>query len=230
MNVPIEREITREPDVPELNQGAINLLTDLCFRQDDELKPADCIFVFGVVRQAEKCCGVVRGLLNQNISNRVILTGGMPKYSDSYDGYIKSEAQMLEELINPAEFPSVLFYRDDFSTNTLENVTEALKVYDFSQHQDIIFVCKSIHAIRGYLTLRRFLPHQNLIQHSFEEIDKTQGDIITRNNWFNSLAGKQKVYSQYLRLSFYGRRGDISFAEIQERVEKLEAMGYKLKM
>jgi hypothetical protein len=75
---------------------------------------------------AKQLASVVEDLLDKKISNKVFITGGTPSYTENA------------------------------LRNTLENVTEALKVLDFFSYSTILFVFKTHAAGRGYLTLKKY--------------------------------------------------------------------------
>jgi hypothetical protein len=160
------REIEKEPDVPELSVEQIKIITDLCFRADDVLEPADLIFVFGSFNHVQELAGIISDLLSKKLSKKVFITGGKPDYVDSAK-IEKSESLLVLEYIDQQLFNDVKFYNENKSMHTTGNVTEALKVLDFSNYKKIIYIFKAHTAGRGYLTLKRYLPHTKLMQKNF---------------------------------------------------------------
>lgn len=94
------------------------------------------------------------------------------------------------------------------STNTLENVLEARKVFPFSSIRRLLFVCKSHTAGRQYLTLAQHLPAElDYVPYTF---DADYGGVpVGRRTWAHTAAGRRRVWGEYLRICLYSRRGDI---------------------
>ncbi len=203
------REIEKEPDVPELSVEQIKIITDLCFRADDVLEPADLIFVFGSSHYVQELASIVSELLSKKLSNKVFITGGRPDYVDS--GKIdKSEYLLILDNINRQLFKGVEFYTENKSIHTTENVTEALKVLDFSKYKKIIFIFKSHASGRGYLTLKKYVPEAKLIQVSFNASYHDGVEVIKKENWYKTDLGRKRVWGEYLRIKKYSERGDIA--------------------
>jgi len=207
-----KREIEKEPEVPELSTSDIDNITKICFRNDDILEPADLIFVFGSSHHTKELADIISNLLSKKLSNKVFITGGRPDYIDSRK-IDKSENLLILDHIDRRLFEGVEFYTENKSVHTTGNVTEALKVLDFSKYKKIIFIFKAHASGRGYLTLRKYLPETKLIQLSFNTSYHDDAEIITKENWYKTDFGKKRVYGEYLRIKKYSERGDISKPE-----------------
>src|SRR6185503_8202402 len=157
-----KREIDRNPKTPVLSDRAIVLLTQLCFRPDDQVEQADLIFVFSTPMEVQIVSKILDELLLHGLSKQVFVTGGIPNFDDYT--VAKPESQLVLDMIHFSKYPNVKFYSESTSKNTKENVTEALKVLDFAQYKKVIFVFKSHAARRGYLTLKKYLPVTKLLQ------------------------------------------------------------------
>ncbi len=206
------REIEKEPDVPELSVDQIKILTDLCFRADDVLEPADLIFVFGSSHHLPELSAIITDLLLKKLSDKVFITGGMPDYVDSKK-IDKEESSLIFDYLDRKFFKDVGFYTENKSNHTTENVIEALKVLDFSNYKKIIFIFKSHASGRGYLTLRKYLPNTKLIQKTFNASYHDGLEVITRKNWHKTALGRKRVWGEYLRIKKYSERGDIAKPE-----------------
>jgi hypothetical protein len=209
------REVERSPIPPDLNNKAIELLTKLCFRPDDKLEKTDLIFAFSSTTEIEKFAQTIKDLVDQNISNKVFITGGVPKFSDSLI-IPKAESAIVLDLLHAAEYPNVEFFTENKSTNTLENVIEALKVLDFRNYKKITYIFKKHDSKRAYLTLKKFLPHTKLIQRTFDPVYPGTDRPLNRETWFTYDFGKSRVWGEYLRIKLYGRRGDIAYDDETE--------------
>lgn len=206
------REIEKEPDVPELSMEQIKIITDLCFRTDDVLEPADLIFVFGSYNHVQELVDTISDLLSKKLAAKVFITGGLPDYVDSAK-LKKAESQLVLDLIDPQKFKGVKFYNEDKSLHTTGNVIEALKVLDFSMYKKIIFIFKSHASGRGYLTLKKYLPQTKLIQVTFNASYHNGVEVITKENWYKTDLGRKRVWGEYLRIKKYSERGDIAKPE-----------------
>ncbi|MFA6554769.1 MAG: hypothetical protein WCS89_04695 [Candidatus Paceibacterota bacterium] len=194
-----KRLIEKEPDVPNLTKEEIDTISKACFRADDTLEPADLIFVFGSSHYVQELSETVCGLLEKKLANKVFVTGGIPKYTDSKK-IDKPESLLILDHIKTDKYRDVLFYNETVSRNTLENVTEALKVLDFSKFNKIIYVFKAHASGRGYLTLKRFLPNTKLMQKTFNVTYHDGAEEITKDNWYKTDFGRRRVYGEYLRI------------------------------
>jgi uncharacterized SAM-binding protein YcdF (DUF218 family) len=216
------REIERSPVPPKLNHQTIQLLTKLCFRPDDELEKADLIFAFSSTTEIEKFAQTIKNLVNQNISKKVFIAGGVPNFHDSLK-IPKAESSIVLELIKTTGYPDVEFFTESKSTNTLENVTESLKVLDFRNYKKIVFVFKKHDSRRAYLTLKKFLPNAKLIQQTFTPTYPNTDRPLNKDTWSTYDFGRSRVWGEYLRIKLYGQRGDIAYdAETKTLIEEIE--------
>jgi hypothetical protein len=220
-----KREVDRHPAVPELSEQAIKLITKLCFRPDDPIEHVNLIFVFSSPLEPQIVSKLIVDLLHQGISDKVFITGGSPgKYQDS-EIQSKPESLYVLERINRTNFPGVRFYSENKSSNTLENVTEALKVLDFRNYKKVMYVFKSHDSQRGYLTLRKFLPDAKLIQRTFSAQYPSTEKILNSETWHTYDFGRTRVWGEFLRIKTYGERGDIAYdQETKNLVNQIEEL------
>lgn len=80
-------------------------------------------------------------------------------------------------------------------------------------------MCKN-HAVgRQCRTLSKHIKNQiKYIPYGFNAIYK--GMPISRENWMNSEVGQSRVFGEYLRIIFLGKKGDI--LPIEETVNELD--------
>ncbi len=219
------REVDRHPAVPELSDEAIKLVTQLCFRRDDPIEPADLIFVFSTPLEPDIVVGIITDLLNHNISKKVFISGGSSAKYGGVNGIEKPESSYVLDRIDKTDFPGVEFYSETTSANTLENVTESLKVLDFSSYEKVLYVFKSHASRRAYLTLRKFLPTAKLVQKTFSAVYPNTDIILDATTWHTYAFGRERVWGEYLRIKKYGERGDVAYDdETRMLVEKIEAI------
>ncbi len=211
--------IKRNPPAPELSKETIKLLTELCFRPDGPLEPVDLIFEFSSPRDPEQTIQIIENLLKKNISKKVFITGGASDYIDS-PKFDKPESELLLEKMDVGKFPDVKFFSENKSTNTLENVTEALKVLDFSNYSKILFIFKRHDSMRGYLTLKKFIPQAKIIQQTFAGTYAGTDRPLDENTWHTYEFGRTRVWGEFLRIKKYGQRGDIFYDEEIDKIVK----------
>ncbi len=224
---PEKREISRNPDTPELSRETIECLTSLCFRSDNSLEPVDLLFLFGT-SPSDTYSDLVRQILEDNLTKEVVITGGLPhKKLDDAKVLDLPESSLILNSLNPVEFEGVNFTQENSSTNTLENVTEALRIYDFSDVKKLMFVFKSHAAGRGYLILKTFLPDVEILQKTVPgKYEDSNGILIevSKDDWFKTDIGRARVWGEFLRMREYGRRGDFDITSVDDSIQKIEQL------
>lgn len=207
----MKREISKTPEAPKhLSDELRALLTELCFGTDVSIPPVELIFVYGTPYFIEDIANHITSLLSNNISKRVLITGGMMPHGESHIQK-KSEAQIIYEKLSPDNFMDVEFFLEETSRNALDNVAEGLKVIDFRDAKSICFVFPAHGARRGLLTLKKFLPNTQIFQSPYDVSYSEDRNKISRDNWYRSESGTQRVWGEFLRIKTYGSRGDIAF-------------------
>ena len=218
-------EIERNPEPPKLNKKAIQLITDLCFRKDDDLKKVDGIFVYSSIVGIDSLVKLLNDILSKQISNKIFITGGITPQYIREDLGIKpelTEADTLLGALNLDIYKDLNVFVERKSTNTLENVTETLKNSEFRECNSLLFVFKSHAAGRGYLTLRKFFPSIEILQRSFNTKYDMAEKEITRYDWHTFDFGRRRLWGEYLRIKEYGNREDIEYEEVKDLVEEIE--------
>lgn len=219
------REVDRNPETPRLNAKAKELLTKLCFRENDMPRKVDGIFVFSSLIDVEKECKLIEKILEQDISKKIFITGGLIDKDRARDLKMNEnvvEADLILNHLDLNRFKDVKFYFEKKSTNTLENVTETLKNPEFRKCKSLLFIFKSHGAGRGYLTLRKFFQSAKILQLTFNPKYETENKSITRNNWHSFAFARTRVWGEYLRIKKYGSRGDIEYKEVEELLNRIE--------
>lgn len=226
------REVRRNFIAPFLSNEAVNALTRLFFKPEDAISKVDLLFIFGTTRQAKNCADAISNLLSKGISDTVLVTGGAPDYDNKNSAKIKprSDARRILKYINRSSFLNTQFLHEDKSQNTLENVINGLKVIDFSRFSHVAYITKEVHALRGYLTLKKFVsPNTYLLRHVYATIGRS-GKVIDKYNWHKSPEGVACIWGEFERIRLYGGRGDIAFNEIQNEVKYIETLVKKSKI
>lgn len=134
-----EREIPKLPEVPPLDKETIDMLTKLCFRQDDNLSlyMADTVFMFGTSVSLKEAESIVLDVIKKVRPKLLVLTGGMPQYNDSY--YIKRpESENFHDIIKDKILAPIEIKIENKSNNSVENVRFSLPL--LASSQSIIFI------------------------------------------------------------------------------------------
>ncbi|MFD2444118.1 YdcF family protein [Bacillus sp. CGMCC 1.16607] len=212
--------IPKEPIVPELKPEQISELTNIVFGHNIKPEPCDAIFVFSGTHPGhwEKTIEAYK----KGLSKKIIVTGGVsptgvshPEWKDkNVPESIIIIAKLIESGIKEEDIIS-----ENRSRNTLENVLYAKEVFNFNEINSLLFVCKNHAGGRQYRTLAKHISNEiRYIQYGFDSI--YQGVPITRENWMNTEAGRSRVFGEFLRIIFYGRRGDI--LPVEKEIDGLE--------
>lgn len=217
--------IEKNPPVKKLPPKAKELLTELCFRKNDELQKVDGIFVYASCTGIEELVVLVNKILTQQLSSKIFITGGItpPKYRrDSQQTTHLTEADSILSALQPDQHKNLEVFVEKKSTNTLENVTETLHYPEFKHCKSLLFVFKSHAAGRGYLTLRKFFPKAMILQQTFDTKYEQANKEISRDNWHTFEFGRSRVWGEFLRIKTYGSRGDIEYNEVKQLVVQIE--------
>ncbi len=209
-------EIPREPDIPPLNEQAIEILSRLCFRENDPLTKSELLFVFGTRKNIPEASEQVKTALGAGITSHVLLTGGPTQ------GFDTPESLLLLETIEASRYPSVSFICESTSTNTKDNVANALNMYDYSKLGTITFIFKAYAAGRGYLTLRKWAPTSRILQFAYPVAYPASNGLLNEHTWSQTSTGIKRVWGEFQRIRLYGKRGDIEFEEVRTQVEAVE--------
>jgi len=222
--------------VPPLDEKAVKLITKLIFREKNPEIPdkVDLIFLFGSTSSIPKRKKVLDKFLAKKVCDKILLTGGInPRRTifehkgkfGVYDLRKVSEAEILEKEMELDKRGNLKIYKETKSVNTKDNVKFALEILDFSKFKNILFITRSYHVGRCYLTLKKYVSKDTNIFYASYDSEARKGfdEVITRDNWYKSKDGKSKVWAEFERIINYGRKkGDIEFAEVKELVKEIE--------
>jgi hypothetical protein len=202
--------ISKEPKAPEFTERKIKDLTEIVFGEQKELTECDVLFVFSGTHPGhwEKAIEAYQ----RNLCQTIIVTGGRSLTGVPHQEWNRGEATEAEVIISyllKAGVPSEKIKYENRSTNSLENVLYAKKIYDFTSTRSIMYVCKSHVAGRQERTLLKHLGDDlRYIPFSFDA--EYKGTKITRSTWSYSETGRNRVWGEFLRILKYAERGDIS--------------------
>lgn len=206
----MKREIDKIPQVLNISKDIIELLSRLCFREDD-ISKSDLIFCFGTNIVPKSLVKNLEHVLLKEYSKEVIITGGIANYSDKEFINIP-ESEIIYQLIDINRFKDVQFHIERSSKNNIENVNNASKIINFTKFKSIICISHSYASARSLQTLRNVFSGR--IQSFPYNIPSNRKDIlIEKTNWWETELGKSLVWGEFLRLKKYGFRGDFNLTE-----------------
>jgi len=182
-----------------MNQAVIKKITNYIFLRSFP-KKADLALVFGTRHQ--EAINKVYELYHNELISKILISGGVNRITG------KNEAlEMSQKLIKLGVNQGDIILEDK-SANSLENVLFSKKVieqnFGFEKNKKIIAVVKHYHSRRVLMTLKKHFPKTvELIPVTYEIYG------FTIDNWFNNEIGKEKVLSEWNKISEYLAKGDI---------------------
>ncbi|WP_421384842.1 YdcF family protein [Bacillus salacetis] len=201
--------ISKEPEAPSYSEKKIKDLTRIVFGEEKSVKECDALFIFSGTHPGhwEKAIEA----FEKRLCREIVVTGGRsltgvphPEWPD----YPVKEADVIISHLIKAGIPSDKIVFENESTNSLENVLYAKKVFDFTNIQSLMYVCKSHVAGRQERTLRKHLGVRlEYIPFSFDA--EYQGVRVNRHTWSQEEIGRNRVWGEFLRILNYGEKGDI---------------------
>lgn len=204
-------KIPKYPAVPDLSKQQINEITKIVFCNEMNIEDVtDLIFVFGSTHPA----AFERTLkaYSNGLVKDIIISGGTSGTGVKHPDWVygdKSEARVIYEKLLLNNVPKENIYFEERSSNSKENILFAKELYDFSKVNNMLFVSKNYAAGRQYRTLKKYLPDQIRIASYPYEISLKDGQILNSYNWMEHPESRSLVFGEYLRILYYGQRGDI---------------------
>lgn len=201
--------IPKESVMPELSLEEMSYVTSIVFGEEETPEICDVLFIYSGTHPGhwEKAIEAYHG----GYAKDIIVTGGKSLTGvphPDWDTDVDAEADVILDYLREAGIPEKRITYEKKSTNTLENVLCAKEVYDFSKTRSILYICKSHAAGRQYRTLAKHLSeHIHYISYPFDCI--YNGVRVGRDNWQESEEGRKRVWGEFLRIQYYGERGDI---------------------
>lgn len=182
-----------------MEKNEINKITEYIFLNSLPQK-AHLAIIFGTRHKV--ALETVFQLYQKGLIPKVLLSGGINKTTG------QNEAEdMAKNLI------AMGIKRDDLilenkSTNSLENVLFSKDKIEqeigFQNIKKIIAVVKHYHSRRALMTLKKHFPKTvELIPVTYEIYG------FTKDNWFESEAGREKVLDEWEKIPKYLAKGDI---------------------
>ncbi|WP_157816122.1 ElyC/SanA/YdcF family protein [Spirosoma pollinicola] len=218
-----DREIPRFPLPPLLNQPLIDELTNLCFYQQDRVALVDLLFVFGSNILHNELGQLISQAIDQTEVKRILITGGVARYTDLRIDSV-AESERILAAIRYRDRTDLRFMLETNSTNTLENVVEARKAYDFQTSTQLLFIAHSYATMRSYLTLRKFHTQGEITGWPLILPSEIEGYSVSQADWYKSEKGRALVWGEYLRFETYGRRGDFPIQAVEHTLHKIQML------
>lgn len=200
------RPIPREVAVDDLSPQEIERITQTVFVAP-ESQPVDLLFIFGTSTIDGEALESVARACQQGCFPKVLVTGLSGRlYSETG----KPVAHIMRDELIARGVPLEVILVQDRSTNTLEDVAFSLDVLE--KHnispESIAFLCKAHHSGRCLRTLRKFFPSQTLLPVTY--VAEYDGVEVSKEDWYQHEVSRGRVYSEYLRIIEYSKRGDIA--------------------
>ena len=179
-------------------------ITDYIFLDDGEQK-GDIAFVFGTWNSHKESVQKAADIYKKGLVPKIILSGG---FNEQYE--VVEADEMLKELITLG-IPRECVLIENRSTNTLENVLFSIETIEekmgLKNIKSIVAIVKNYHARRALMTLKKHLPETIKL---FSAPYFSAHYAFTKNNWFETDAGKEKVLEEVRKIDSYLKKGDIA--------------------
>lgn len=182
-----------------MNKKEIKKITNYIFLKSLPQK-ADLALVFGTRHQ--EAINKVCELYHNGLIPKILISGGINRVTG------ENEALEMSQKLIKLGVNQIDIILENKSTNSLENVLYSKKVieqnFGFEKIKKIIAVVKHYHSRRALMTLKKHFPNDiELIPVTYEIYG------FTRNNWFNSKLGRDKVLAEWNKIPEYLAKGDI---------------------
>ncbi|MBB2150610.1 YdcF family protein [Pedobacter gandavensis] len=217
-----QTDIMLYPPCPVMDEKLVNVLTDLCFKQE-EMTASDLLFIFGSNVKHAEIAGLITQMIDKKMVDQVIITGGIANFGNSFHQNIP-ESEAIHAYL-PEKYRnhrSILL--ETCSRNMVENIIEAQKLHNFSHVKTIIFISHAYASKRAALSLAGFFPDKKIYCLPFSLPSDRVEYPINREHWFKTKYGQSLILGEYLRLLTYGNRGDFPLAELQPQLDLVESL------
>lgn len=214
-----KRSIPKLADAPPLTPDLISLLTQLCFIPNT-LEKSDLIFVFGVSAGLPDLTAFLKGIIVQEISQKILITGGRPNFIDNPQ-LPKPEAEIIYDLISSIVPTHMQVVLETKAISTLENVALSKEKFGEMTFNTMTYVGRSLASRRCYLTLSKYFPETKFYSLSYDMEGTIEKKLITKDTWHLFEEGRSRVWGEYLRIKQYGELGDIDYLPVKGLVEEI---------
>jgi uncharacterized SAM-binding protein YcdF (DUF218 family) len=205
MNIP------KYPEVPNLNEDDILHITKKVFIKSDDILTSDALLIFGGSHPGLWITAI--DLYKRGISKKIFVTGGNKESAHKHSSWtygVTPEADVIKGKLIENNVNEEDICIENTSTNSYENV---LLIKDQILQNDVkslICICKNYGSGRQYRTISKYLPNIKISMKTFETNVDENGNI-TEDNWWKNDKWKSLVWGEYLRIMYYGWKGQIVF-------------------
>ena len=167
---------------------------------ESKSEQADLIIVFGT--RHKEASKKASELYHKGYAKNILVSGGENRITH------ENEAEKMSKSLVGLGVDSGDIIREDKSTNSLENVLFSEKVigerFGWENVKKILVVTKHYHIRRAMMTLKKHFPDSVRLM-------PAPYDILgfSRDNWQDTVSGKEKVMSEWGKIKEYLAKGDI---------------------
>lgn len=222
MSEELQREISKVPECPDMDNALISALTDLCF-QEESITGSDLLFVFGSNVQHREIADIIKYMLDNELVDQVLITGGIANYNGSFYKK-KAESEQIKSFIPLEKYKDKKIYTENKSKNIIENIIEAKKIISFKNIRSMTFLSHSYASTRAALSLKKYFPEIELHCIPLPLPTDFLKYPISRQMWSKTEYGRGLIWGEYLRLLTYGERGDFPIDEIREALDHVKVL------
>lgn len=209
------------PSCPTMDQGLVHVLTDLCFQEEEQV-PSDLLFVFGSNVKHKEIATLIAKLIDRNLIDQVIITGGIANFGNSYHQNRPESEAIYGHLPEKHKQRNIIL--ETSSKDMFENIQEAQKLIDIEKIKTITFICHAYASKRASLSLKSFFPNTKIYCIPFPLPSDYKDYPINNGHWFKTKYGQSLILGEYLRLITYGNRGDFPLTTIQAHLDQVERL------
>lgn len=180
-------------------------LTKLLFSNiEDDKRQGDCIFVVGSSKATQYRLPKAVELYKNGRASKILFSGGV-----TWNNNDAPEAINLKNQAMILGIPEKDILVEDQSLHTLENVLASLivlnRAFQLCKIKRILAVTNAFHMRRLHLTLLTYMP--DWINYT---LCPAEDNNTTKDNWFLSEIGRQRVYNEASKLIKYVRKGALT--------------------
>lgn len=219
-------DIPKRPIVPSFTNNYVDHISEIVFGKNEILNHSEAVLLFGGSHP-----GLWETAINQHkIVNfqYIFITGGNKPTAHKHETWIygdSNEADIIEMKLLEGGIQKDIIIKENRSTNSLENVLFIKDQILRFKIKSILCICKNYGAGRQYRTVKKHIPNISIQMKGFETNIDDHGKM-TKNNWIEYDLWKSVVWGEYLRIYFYGKKGDIENdflppKEIQEYLDNV---------
>lgn len=218
----LQREISKVPSFPHMDEGLISALTALCF-QEESITKSDLLFVFGSNVQHREIAAIISYMMDAELVNEVLITGGIANYNGSFYKAL-AESEQIKSHIPLEKYTNQKIHTETQSKNIIENIVEAKKIFSFENIKSMTFLSHSYASTRAALSLKRFFPSIQLHCIPLPLPTDFLKYPISKPMWSKTTYGRGLVWGEYLRLQTYGERGDFPIDNIRDALDEVKSL------